>query len=88
MIIREYGLWVFLGEVLMNLELISDCFYIEYCGICICCIEVCLINVIVEFFVIDVNFCIVYYIIENRNLELFIDIKLNLKGWVVGCDIC
>ncbi|MDE5122155.1 MAG: tRNA epoxyqueuosine(34) reductase QueG [Trichodesmium sp. St19_bin1] len=88
LITREYGSWVFLGEVLTNLELISDRPHTEHCGTCTRCIEACPTNAIVESFVIDANLCIAYHTIENRNPELPTDIKSNLKGWVAGCDIC
>jgi len=88
LITREYGSWVFLGEVLTNLELTSDRSHTEHCGSCTRCLEACPTNAIVEPFVIDANLCIAYHTIENRNPELPADIKSNLKGWVAGCDIC
>ncbi len=88
LITREYGSWVFLGEVLTNLELTSDRPHTEHCGSCTRCLEACPTNAIVEPFVVDANLCIAYHTIENRNPELPAHIKSNLKGWVAGCDIC
>ncbi|NET17037.1 MAG: tRNA epoxyqueuosine(34) reductase QueG, partial [Okeania sp. SIO1H6] len=88
LITREYGSWVFLGEVLTNLELTSDRPHTEHCGSCTRCLEACPTNAIVEPFVIDANLCIAYHTIENRNPELPTHIGSNLKGWVAGCDIC
>ncbi|MCL2930936.1 MAG: tRNA epoxyqueuosine(34) reductase QueG [Trichodesmium sp. MAG_R03] len=88
LITREYGSWVFLGEVLTNLELRRDSPHTEHCGSCTRCLEACPTNAIVESFVIDANLCIAYHTIENRNPELPPHIKSNLKGWVAGCDIC
>ena len=88
LITREYGSWVFLGEVLTNLELTRDSPHTEHCGSCTRCLEACPTNAIVESFVIDANLCIAYHTIENRNPELPAHIKSNLKGWVAGCDIC
>lgn len=88
LITREYGSWVFLGEILTNLELTSDRPHTEHCGSCIRCLEACPTNAIVEPFVVDANLCIAYHTIENRNAELPEKIKANLKGWVAGCDIC
>ncbi|MCL2925735.1 MAG: tRNA epoxyqueuosine(34) reductase QueG [Trichodesmium sp. MAG_R04] len=88
LITREYGSWVFLGEVLTNLELTRDSPHTEHCGSCTRCLEACPTNAIVESFVIDANLCIAYHTIENRNPELPPHIKSNLKGWVAGCDIC
>lgn len=88
LITREYGSWVFLGEVLTNLELTRDSPHTQHCGSCTRCLEACPTNAIVESFVIDANLCIAYHTIENRNPELPAHIKSNLKGWVAGCDIC
>ncbi|MDY7008620.1 MAG: tRNA epoxyqueuosine(34) reductase QueG [Cyanobacteriota bacterium] len=88
LITREYGSWVFLGEVLTNLELTSDRPHTQHCGSCTRCLEACPTNAIVEPFVVDANLCIAYHTIENRNPELPEHIKSNLKGWVAGCDIC
>lgn len=88
LITREYGSWVFLGEILTNLELTSDRSHAEHCGSCTRCLEACPTNAIVEPFVIDANRCIAYHTIENRDSELPESIKSNLKGWVAGCDIC
>ncbi|MDJ0557101.1 MAG: tRNA epoxyqueuosine(34) reductase QueG [Microcoleaceae cyanobacterium MO_207.B10] len=88
LITREYGSWVFLGEVLTNLKLISDRPHTQHCGSCTRCLEACPTDAITEPFVIDANFCIAYHTIENRDAELPQSIKSNLKGWVAGCDIC
>ena len=88
LITREYGSWVFLGEVLTNLELTSDRPHTEHCGSCTCCLEACPTDAIAEPFVIDANRCIAYHTIENRDSQLPESIKSNLKGWVAGCDIC
>ncbi len=88
LITREYGSWVFLGEVLTNIELTSDRPHTEHCGSCTRCLEACPTNAIVEPFVVNANLCIAYHTIENRNAELPAQIKSNLKGWVAGCDIC
>ncbi|WP_413168439.1 tRNA epoxyqueuosine(34) reductase QueG [Capilliphycus salinus ALCB114379] len=85
-ITREYGSWVFLGEILTNLELIPDSPHTEHCGTCTRCIEACPTNAITEPFVVDANLCIAYHTIENRAEQLPENIDLN--GWVAGCDIC
>ena len=88
LITREYGSWVFLGEVLTNLELMSDRPHSQHCGNCTRCIEACPTSAIVKPFVVDANLCIAYHTIENRNAQLPEHIQSNLKGWVAGCDIC
>ncbi|PSF37073.1 tRNA epoxyqueuosine(34) reductase QueG [Aphanothece hegewaldii CCALA 016] len=85
---REYGSWVFLGEVLTNLELIPDVPHTEHCGTCRRCLDACPTGAIVQPFVVDANLCIAYHTIENRAEQLPEAIASKLSGWVAGCDIC
>ncbi|MEG4030924.1 MULTISPECIES: tRNA epoxyqueuosine(34) reductase QueG [unclassified Microcoleus] len=85
---REYGSWVFLGEILTNLELASDESHTEHCGTCTRCIEACPTGAITEPFVVNADQCIAYHTIENRAEKLPDEIASNLQGWVAGCDIC
>lgn len=86
-ITREYGSWVFLGEVLTNIPLTPDQPHTEHCGTCKRCIEACPTEAITRPFVVDANRCIAYHTIENRE-TIPEAIASNLKGWVAGCDIC
>ena len=87
-ITREYGSWVFLGEILTNLDLTPDTPHTQHCGSCTRCIESCPTEAITEPFVVDANRCIAYHTIENRNEQLPENIASKLNGWVAGCDIC
>jgi epoxyqueuosine reductase len=87
-ITREYGSWVFLGEVLTNLELPADRPHLEHCGTCTRCLEACPTGAITQPFVVDANRCIAYHTIENRAEQLPAEIAQHLQGWVAGCDIC
>ncbi|MBW4644599.1 MAG: tRNA epoxyqueuosine(34) reductase QueG [Goleter apudmare HA4340-LM2] len=87
-ITREYGSWVFLGEVLTNLELESDRPSTPHCGTCTRCLDACPTDAITQPFVIDANRCIAYHTIENRSEKLPDTITPHLQGWVAGCDIC
>lgn len=87
-ITREYGSWVFLGEVLTNIELESDRPHTEHCGTCTRCLQACPTGAITQPFVVDANRCIAYHTIENRDEHLPETIKPHLQGWVAGCDIC
>jgi epoxyqueuosine reductase len=85
---REYGSWVFLGEVLTNLNLTPDTPHTQHCGTCTRCIEACPTRAIAQPFVVDANRCIAYHTIENRADKLPDAIAPHLQGWVAGCDIC
>lgn len=87
-ITREYGSWVFLGEILTNLDITPDRPHTEHCGTCTRCLEACPTGAIVQPFVVDANRCIAYHTIENRAEKLPEAIASHLEGWVAGCDIC
>lgn len=86
LISRNYGSWIFLGEVLVNFDLEPDRPHTQHCGTCTRCIEACPTGAIAAPFVVDANRCIAYHTIENRAAALPAD--LDLHGWVAGCDIC
>ena len=82
----EYGSWVFIGELLLNLDLEHDAGPMEdHCGTCTLCIDACPTAAITEPYVVDSNKCISYTTIELRAPELPDD---DLAGWLYGCDIC
>ncbi|MEO7971317.1 MAG: tRNA epoxyqueuosine(34) reductase QueG [bacterium] len=85
----EYGSWVFIGELLLNLELEYDTQQIEdHCGTCTLCLDACPTGAITEPYVVDSNKCISYATIELRADELPAALTGNLDGWLYGCDIC
>ena len=85
----EHGSWVFIGELLLNLELEHDTERIEdHCGTCTLCIDACPTAAITEPYVVDSNKCISYTTIELRAPELPAEIESSLSGWLYGCDIC
>ncbi len=88
LITREYGSWVFLGEIVTNLILTPDTPHQQHCGTCIRCLDACPTNAITKPFVVDSNRCIAYHTIENRGDKIPDFIASNLEGWVAGCDIC
>jgi len=89
LITHEYGSWVFIGELLLNLDLEYDNQRIEdHCGSCTLCIDSCPTQAITEPYVVDANKCISYATIELREPEIPIQIGENLEGWIYGCDIC
>ncbi len=87
-ITRDYGSWVFLGEILTTLGLTPDSPHTPHCGTCQRCIEACPTQAIAQPYVINANRCIAYHTIENRAEDLPAEIKPHLQGWVAGCDIC
>jgi len=85
----ELGSWVFIGELLLNFELIYDTEQIEdHCGTCTLCIDACPTDAITEAYLLDSNKCISYATIELRKEDLPEAISEKLSGWLYGCDIC
>jgi len=86
-ITREYGSWVFLGEIITTLDLPPDTPAVDHCGTCTLCIEACPTKAIVDAYVVDARRCISYLTIEHRGP---VDESLGdqFEGWVFGCDIC
>jgi epoxyqueuosine reductase len=89
LITKEFGSWVFLGELLLSIELDYDSFVEpDHCGKCRACIDACPTGAIVAPYQLDATRCISYGTIELREPELPEPIRSNLEGWVFGCDIC
>jgi epoxyqueuosine reductase len=89
LITKDYGSWVFLGELLINVEIEDEAkVEADHCGTCKACIEACPTNAIVQPYVVDSRLCISYATIELRSEELPENIQRNLNGWIYGCDIC
>ncbi len=89
LITQEYGSWVFIGELLLNLELAyAEQEAADQCGSCSLCIDACPTSAIVEPYVVDSSLCISHATIESRAPEIVADIATKLDGWFYGCDIC
>ncbi len=87
LISREYGSWLFLGEIITSLELEYDIPTQDYCGTCRRCIDACPTDAIVDEYVLDSNKCLSYLTIEHRG-EYPDEIKPDAEQWIFGCDIC
>jgi epoxyqueuosine reductase len=88
-ITEDYGSWIFIGELLLNLELEYDEFEVaDQCGSCTLCLDACPTGAIVEPYVVDSNQCISHATIESRAPEMRPDVAAHLEGWLYGCDVC
>ncbi|MEE9572150.1 MAG: tRNA epoxyqueuosine(34) reductase QueG [Candidatus Neomarinimicrobiota bacterium] len=84
---EDYGSWMFLGELLLNVRLEYDKpFKTDLCGTCTACIDACPTKALMEY-QLDATKCIAYLTVEYKN-EFDIAQKSKLNGWVYGCDIC
>jgi epoxyqueuosine reductase len=88
-ITEEYGSWIFIGELLLNLDLeCTDDNVADQCGSCTLCLDACPTSAIVQPYVVDSRKCISYATIESRAPEIDEQIAAQLEGWLYGCDIC
>ncbi len=83
----SHGSWVFLGQVITDLELEPDQPVKKTCGSCVRCIDDCPTGAIVAPYVIDNTLCISYLTIENRG-PIPRRLRPLMHDWVFGCDIC
>ncbi len=82
-----HGSWVFLAQVITDLELTPDPPLKKTCGECVRCIPACPTDAIVAPYVIDNRRCISFLTIELRG-PIPPELRPLMGDWVFGCDIC
>ncbi len=82
-----HGSWVFLAEVVTDLDLTPDPPLKKTCGECVRCIPACPTGAIVAPYVIDNRKCISFLTIELRG-TIPRELRPLMGDWVFGCDIC
>jgi epoxyqueuosine reductase len=83
----EAGSWIFLSEIICNLDLVPDEPIFDRCGTCTLCIASCPTGALVEPGVLDSNRCLSYLTIENKG-SIPIEHRDAIAGHAYGCDIC
>jgi epoxyqueuosine reductase len=81
------GSWVFLAEVLINIDLEPDQPGVDQCGTCTKCIDACPTGAIIEPYAIDATRCLSYLTIESRG-SVDARLRAGITHQVYGCDIC
>ncbi len=87
LITKEYGSWVFLGEIITSEKLDYDSPIEDFCGTCTACMDACPTDAIHEPYVVDSNKCISYLTIEHCG-EIAAVLGKKFDQWIYGCDIC
>ena len=85
---KDYGSWIFLGEIILNVELEYDKPIEDFCGSCTACIDACPTDAIVEPYVLDARNCISYLTIEYWDKPIPAEFQNEMDNWIFGCDIC
>jgi epoxyqueuosine reductase len=87
LITREFGSWIFLGEILIDMALPIDEPASDLCSSCTLCMDSCPTFAIVSPGVIDVSRCISYQTVESRR-AIPEELRSALENWIYGCDMC
>jgi len=81
------GSWLFLGEIITDIELEYDSPVPDRCGACTLCIDACPTDAIVQPYVLDATKCISYLTIELKE-PVPVQLREGMGNKIYGCDIC
>lgn len=84
----RFGSFVFIGELIVDVELEYDRPINDLCGSCRACIDACPTGAIVSEKIVDANKCISYHTIENKSPDMPSHLKDRFLNRMFGCDIC
>lgn len=87
-IVTEFGSWVFLGVLAVNLPLECDTPAVDRCGTCRACIDACPTGAIVAPRTVDATRCLAYLTIEKRGDSVPEFFRGRMDRWIFGCDAC
>jgi len=84
---RQFGSWLFLGEIFVAAAMPSDAGHADHCGSCRRCLDVCPTDAFPAPYQLDARRCISYLTIEHKG---HIDRALRplIGNRVYGCDDC
>ena len=83
----QKGSWLFLSEIICNLDLAPDEPMFDQCGTCTLCLASCPTGALVEPGVLDATRCISYLTIENKG-AIPEEQRDGIGRHAYGCDIC
>ena len=84
---QEFGPWLFLSEIITDLELEEDLPASGDCGSCDHCQKICPTGALNEDYSIDARLCIAYLTIEHKGVIPH-ELRPQIKDWIFGCDEC
>jgi epoxyqueuosine reductase len=84
---RDFGSWLFLGEVFTTLQLAPDGAMVDHCGSCDACRQACPTGALPEPYRIDPGRCISYLTIEHKG-TIAEELRAAMGNRVYGCDDC
>lgn len=84
---REYGSWLFLGEILTTLEIPATAPETDHCGNCTRCLDICPTQALDAARRIDARKCISYLTIEHKG-HIPEEYRRPMGNRIYGCDDC
>ena len=84
---RGFGAWLFLGSILMTLELEPDAAETDHCGACRACLDICPTNAFPAPYQLDARACLSYLTIEHKG-PMPHRYRALMGNRIYGCDDC